>query len=426
MLQKILKRITNNFGLKVLAAVIAIIIWLVIVNTEDPEKTVKITTTVEIQNQEYLEEQGKTYEVLNNSDKITFNITGRRSVVESMKASDFTATADLGDIENNSQVPIRVSANRRGDELEIVNRSKYVEVFVEDIVSAKIPVEVETNGTVAEGFEVSELQANIKEVTVTGPESIVEDIQRAVAWVEVASMQANTVTRVSLSYYDADGNTIDTTRLTMDHASVTVTIGIMEHKTVPVEYIYSGTPASGYQVVSATGKLTSIDIMGQSDVVATVEKITVSGAELNVTGANQTIEKDVDITAYLPEGISLVNEQDATVTITILLEAETEKTLEMPVSNITFVNIADGYRVEPKLSAVAVTIKGYPSMLNELDAADLKGTADASRIREGEQALTVSLEGDYTVIGSISVVVQVTKETEGSPTDTPEGDTQTQ
>ena len=98
----------------------------------------------------------------------------------------------------------------------------------------------------------------------------------------------------------------------------------------------------------------------------------------------------------------------------------------MPVSNITFVNIADGYRVEPKLSAVAVTIKGYPSMLNELDAADLKGTADASRIREGEQALTVSLEGDYTVIGSISVVVQVTKETEGSPTDTPEGDTQTQ
>lgn len=425
MLQKILKQITNNFGLKVLAAVIAIVLWLVIVNTEDPEKTVRITTTVEIQNQEYLEDQGKTYEVLNNTDKITFSITGRRSVVENMKPSDFTATADLGDIENNSQVPIRVSANRRGDELEIVNRSKYVEVFVEDVVSAKIPVEIETTGTVADGFQLSELQANIKEVTVTGPESVVEDIHRAVAWVEVASMQANTVTRTSLAYYDEEGNTIDTSRLTMDHSSVTVTIGIVEQKTVPVEYIYSGTPASGYQVVSATGKLTSVEIMGQPEIIAEVESIVVSGEELNVTGANQTIEKTIDINNYLPDGISLVDEQKAMVGITILLEAETVKTLEMPVENITFANVPEGYQIEATQTTVEVTIKGYPSELNELVAAELKGTADASRVREGEQMLTVSMDGAYKIEGSVQIAVQVTKQTTEPPAGTPEDNTQT-
>ena len=39
MLRKLTKRITNNFGLKVLAVVFAIVIWLVVVNIEDPEKT---------------------------------------------------------------------------------------------------------------------------------------------------------------------------------------------------------------------------------------------------------------------------------------------------------------------------------------------------------------------------------------------------
>ena len=38
MLRKLTKRITNNFGLKILAAVFAIILWMVVVNIEDPER----------------------------------------------------------------------------------------------------------------------------------------------------------------------------------------------------------------------------------------------------------------------------------------------------------------------------------------------------------------------------------------------------
>ena len=34
MLRKLTKRITNNFGLKILAAVFAIILWMVVVNIE--------------------------------------------------------------------------------------------------------------------------------------------------------------------------------------------------------------------------------------------------------------------------------------------------------------------------------------------------------------------------------------------------------
>lgn len=426
MLQKILKRITNNFGLKVLAAVIAIVMWLVIVNTEDPEKTVKIAATVDIINSEYLEEQGQTYEILNNSDQIVFNVTGQRSIVESLKASDFTVTADLSDIENNSQIPIHVSANRDATYIEINNRAKYVEVFVEDIVTAKIPVEVEATGTVAEGFQLSDIQANIKEVTVKGPESIVNSIARAVALVKVESLQADTASNVSLIYYDAEDNTVDTSRLTMNHTTVSVSVGIVEQKTVPIEYVYNGTPDAGYRVVSATGSLTSLEIMGKPEQIAQIKSILVSGPEMNVSGADQTVTKSIDILDYLPEGIALVGEQDSVVEVTILLEAETIKSLEMPASNVTFTNVPEGYQIEAKQNTVTVSVKGYPTDLNELVAANLKGTADASRVREGEQALTVTIEGGYRIEGTVQITVQATKQTENPPVEDSADGSQTQ
>lgn len=426
MLQKILKRITNNFGLKVLAAVIAIVIWLVIVNTEDPEKTVKIATTVDIINPEYLEEQGKTYEVLNDSDQIVFSVTGQRSIVERLKPADFTVTADLSDIENESQIPIKISANKDASYIDITNRAKYVEVFVEDIVTAKIPIEVEAAGKVAEGFQVSELQANIKEVTVKGPESVVNSIARAVARVKVESLQADTATSVGLSYYDAEGNAVDISRLTFNHTSVSVSIGIVEQKTVPIEYIYSGTPATGYRVVSATSPVTTLNIMGKPELIAQVESIVVSGAELNIAGASETQVKEIDLVNYLPDGIALAGDQDTVVEVTILLEAETVKVLEMPVSNVTFTNIPEGYLVEAKQDTVEVSIKGYPTDLEGLTAADLKGSVDASRVKEGEQTLTVALEGGYLTEGSVQIVVQVTKQTENAPEGEPEDGTQAQ
>lgn len=64
MLRKLTKLVTNNFGLKVLGAVLAVILWLVIVNAEDPDKSVTFSMPVQVTNAEYLTEMGKTYEAL--------------------------------------------------------------------------------------------------------------------------------------------------------------------------------------------------------------------------------------------------------------------------------------------------------------------------------------------------------------------------
>ena len=113
MLRKLTKRITNNFGLKILAAVFAIILWMVVVNIEDPEKTKGFTIPVTIENNEYLSDMGKTYEILNNTDKISFTVTGKRSIIEELSESDFTAVANLENINDDmTTIPVSVSASK--------------------------------------------------------------------------------------------------------------------------------------------------------------------------------------------------------------------------------------------------------------------------------------------------------------------------
>ena len=134
MLRKLTKRITNNFGLKILAAVFAIVLWMVVVNIEDPEKTKGFTIPVTIENNEYLSDMGKTYEILNNTDKISFTVTGKRSIIEELSESDFTAVANLENINDDmTTIPVSVSASRYASQIEINKRDATLKVSVENL-----------------------------------------------------------------------------------------------------------------------------------------------------------------------------------------------------------------------------------------------------------------------------------------------------
>ena len=54
MLKKLGKILTNNFGLKILAILFAMILWLVVVNIDDPTQTTPFTTNVTLEKSDYI------------------------------------------------------------------------------------------------------------------------------------------------------------------------------------------------------------------------------------------------------------------------------------------------------------------------------------------------------------------------------------
>ena len=88
-------RIFNNLILKIISVVLAIIAWLILVNIADPTTAITVGgVNVRFENESSLSEKGYTYEVLDGA-KISVDISGPKSEVTTISASDIDASVDL-------------------------------------------------------------------------------------------------------------------------------------------------------------------------------------------------------------------------------------------------------------------------------------------------------------------------------------------
>ena len=99
MLKRLGKTITNNFSLKILAVILAVVLWVVVINIDDPTTSKTYTTNVVAENTDYITSQNKYYEPLDSSNVVSFRVSAARSVHDELSNADFSATADMENIE---------------------------------------------------------------------------------------------------------------------------------------------------------------------------------------------------------------------------------------------------------------------------------------------------------------------------------------
>ena len=156
------------------------------------EVTVADGSVKVIENNEYLSDMGKTYEILNNTDKISFTVTGKRSIIEELSESDFTAVANLENINDDmTTIPVSVSASRYASQIEINKRDATLKVSVENLQTERFSVKVATKGTPAAYCYVESTSSAPGKITVTGPESVVSQIKTAQAVVDISNAEEN-------------------------------------------------------------------------------------------------------------------------------------------------------------------------------------------------------------------------------------------
>jgi YbbR domain-containing protein len=202
--------------------------------------------------------------------------------------------------------------------------------------------------------------------------------------------------------YDADGNAIDTNKLTLSVNSVTISAKILNTKDVSLEFSTSGEPADGYVVTGIEYKPTSVRIKGESSVLNPINKITIPSEILDVTGATEDITTTVDISLYPPEGTSLVLNSDATISVTVHVEPIVSRSIEVPVSNITIENLDSKYTLKFNSDTFVVTLSGASGSLDKITASMITATVDAASLKGGEHSLPVNVTVDEDLYAAIS------------------------
>lgn len=434
MANKILKTLVNNIGYKILAVVFAFILWLVVYNIDDPNKTVRFTTNVMVENESAITDMNKCYEVLNGTNTITFSVTAKRSVINKLEDTDFIATADMNRMIMNSdnksaKVPIEVISRRSNSSLKYNGKNQYLEISLDDLVSRRFMINADTTGQVADGYALGEVTVtNPNVLNVTGPATIVDKIDSVVATIDVEGMSMNLSDNVLPVFYDADGNEIDTTRLKYNNTTITIAAKILRVKEIPLSFTTTGTPSGDYRVVEITSDPENIRIKGASSVLNPIMSLAIPAEVLNVSGARDDLTTTIDITEYLPDGVELVDAADATVTVTVRIEAYQSKTFTIDTKDITVNGLGDGYELAFEQNSVTVTISGLQNDLNRLSAADLASAIDVSGMEEGLHQVNLEIELDETnyAARTVSVEVKISKkssENGDSNDDNPTDDT---
>lgn len=412
---KILKTLTKNLGFKILAVVFAFILWLVVYNTDDPTITVSYTTNVTVENASAVTEMNKCYEVLNGTNTVTFAVTAKRSVLNKLEDTDFTAVADMNRMIVNEEgdeanVPIEIISKRSNSSLKYNGKNKYLQVSLEDLMKRRFIITADTSGKVADGYALGEVTVtNPNVLNVSGPASIVNKIDSVVATIDVEGMSMNLSDNVIPALYDADGQEIDTTKLKLSNTTVTISAKILSVKEIPLVFSTTGVPYGDYRVVEISSKPETVKVKGSSTILNPLSSLTIPGDVLNVSGAREDITTTIDISEYLPDGVELVNASDATVTVTVRIEAYESKKFNLNTSQITVNGLDTDYDLSFEQSAVAVTVSGLKNNLNTLTVSQLSASIDVTDLGVGTHQvnLELSLDEDNYAYQTITVTVEI-------------------
>ena len=396
-------KLLRNIPLKIFSIIGAIVIWILIVNIDDPVVTQKYSEiNVSILNESIILNQGKVFQITNNSSKVDVYIRAKRSILKNIRDDNIVCTADLEDMSVDGIVPIDITLSRYENQIsEAFTRPANMIISVENSVSKKFPVNIVTNGDPAKGYFISDKTSDVDTVTVSGPESLIKQIDK----VNVSVNTSNNTKEMSYTVYpyytDADGNRIASDMISSDvtDTGIAVTIKILKAKTVPIVIEESGHVAAGYTIDKITTTPEKIDIIGTVQKMESVEQIVVSGSEVDVTGFNTTMEKTIDIKKYLPDGIELASYEDGTIAITVTISPYGTKELEYPVGSIIVNNSPYGMKVDyGTLKTITLNLAGNKSDIDSLKEKDLKVILDIRTCKElGDYTIAVSIISDKSI-----------------------------
>ena len=393
------KRLMNNVGLKILAFFVAFMLWIMVVNIDDPvtHKTFS-EIPVSVINEEVLAnaQQPQTYQSVDNTQVVDVTVTAKRKTLNKIKAKDIIAIADIKELTLDTQIPIDITINgfeERYDSAQANPRN--LQIKLEDEETKRFPIVPTTTGTVRDGFVLGDIQAMPEKVSIRGPKSVIAEISRVEASVSVSGLSKNAILDSELVLYDSNNNIIDQNLLSnnLGTEGVGVSVQILNTKNIPLEFDTSLIKtARGYEFNGITYEPQTIQISGERDEISNISSLRVPDEALDISNIKEKTEKVIDVSEYLPDNIRLADENAGSVVVTISVEKDGTKSYDITVGSIIINNLSEELTMSyATADMLELQVRGPKEVLENLSL---------------EQAISIDLK-NYTTDGTFDVPVSV-------------------
>lgn len=396
-MKKIGKKLLNNWSLKLFSLVAAFLLWLVVMNIENPEdRKTFYNIPVRLVNTEVLTDENMVYEILDRTDTIrSVTIVAKKTIRDELSSSDIVAEADFSNLTVANTVEIRFYSLRYNDEISSISGStEILKLNIEEKKTKRLTLSVETTGETESGYIINSVTPDQNRIEISGPESVISQIASARVRVDVTDSNSNISEYSDVILYNAEGKEITNENISLNVSSVLVKVEILATKTVPIRYSVMGAPAEDYLF---TGEIDStpqvITIGGLAETLAGINAIVIPPEALNITGQSENMMVNIEVEDYLPEGVVLANDDfRGKAEVTVYIEKEANRELTLAADKIRIQGAPAGYVVEleDSLAEHAIELTGLKAEVDAVNAETFNGYIDLNTFMEEREWETLS------------------------------------
>ncbi len=280
-----------------------------------------------------------------------------------------------------------------------------VVVRVEESVDLRMAVEtvIADQEAVPPGYAAAPPRVSPGQVSLSGPRSLVESVDKVVATVWLHASKTDLQREVVPEAFDAEGKPVNGIEITP--RTVTVNVGVTplaEFRDVTVRAVPVGTPAAGYWVSNIIVEPAAVTIQGAPEIIRTMTSVA-STTPIDVSGADESFSERV--TLELPEGVSVYSTDTNGQTVLVRVEVtaiQGGKTLQ---PSVEVQGLRSGLVATLSPETVDVILSGPMPELQALQPGDVRVVVNLVGLRVGRHIVSPTVllpEGSKLKVESVS------------------------
>lgn len=395
----------KDLNIKIISILVAVVFWLIVTNNTNPfiSRTI-YNVPVAVENEEFLQHNGYT---LKNTSRnyIDITIRGRQNAVDKVKATDFEASLDYGQIESVNDRKLEIS------EPVCLVKDVTIESFSPAEVDIQLtrnktgtfPVELKSNVKTKTGYVVLKTTVSPDMMPIYGEESLIDSVDSIKANLELQDVDRDITKNVQCIVYNKEGKEISS--LSND-LKVTVTVEVA--KELPVYPVTRGRLADDYVETLRVIEPDKVLVTGPAEM---LEKLTsIKTEQLDIDNIKANFTKSIPL--VVPEGVKLVNSPDK-ITFNISVEKLVTKNIALSKSDISILNARNdgtlGYEILTE--SVQLQFKGRQADADAVKPEALKPAVDVTELGEGTHnlPLNIIMPPQLKLLQKVNVEIKIVK-----------------
>lgn len=296
---RIIDLFRRNALKKLIALCAAFVMWVFVMEDQDPPIEGNYTVPITISNAPY--DLVPVYE----NKTVNIETNAPRSNFVKYDANAFRVYANLEGLGEGTHQILPQVVMPQGFEL-IETHPATVTIKLDPLVERQIPVELVTTGNVANDSAVSVIKKSMDIVTVVGPKSFVEQVAKVYGNLSLSGNDSSFETQIAMNAVDKDQNPVQRVRVVPSVITVSVELESgLKKRIVPV--VPELTVAEGWELTKVTTEPAQIEIVGTEAIVNSI--FSIKTVPFTVQTGQRVFKGKLKL--EIPEGVTVTSDEVA-------------------------------------------------------------------------------------------------------------------